>query len=152
MRVWPQVLARWRSVAAALCQYSGAAVRAHLALFYFYGCYYHWSKRATGDAVMLSSAAMSCEESLGGARGAPGGAEGQHLALKCLEILHSDALRGPPPSLKTSAASVSTPFRSVLAGKRSSFACIKAAASATSLLKYQKIQLPAAAIEPSAHL
>ena len=59
IRVWPQVLARWRSVAGGLCQYSGAAVRAHLALFYFYGCYYHWSKRATGEADIFQTAFMS---------------------------------------------------------------------------------------------
>ena len=31
--------------------YTGVAVRLHLALFYFYGIYYHWSKRAAGERL-----------------------------------------------------------------------------------------------------
>lgn len=27
-------------------------MRLHLALFYFYGLYYHWSKRATGTCAL----------------------------------------------------------------------------------------------------
>jgi hypothetical protein len=31
-----------------LATYAPVAARLHLALFYFYGVYYHWAKRATG--------------------------------------------------------------------------------------------------------
>ena len=43
------VAAWWRKMWQVLSQYSGAGMRLHLALFYFYGLYYHWSKRATGE-------------------------------------------------------------------------------------------------------
>ncbi|KAL3156613.1 hypothetical protein ABBQ38_000900 [Trebouxia sp. C0009 RCD-2024] len=57
-RVWvicvqQDILSRWRTVWHVLSQYSGAAMRLHLALFYFYGLYYHWSKRATGVRYMF---------------------------------------------------------------------------------------------------
>ena len=48
---------RWRNVWQVLSQYSGAAVRLHLALFYFYGLYYHWSKRATGQDIPVALSA-----------------------------------------------------------------------------------------------
>lgn len=50
-RVQQNVLARWHTVWRVLSQYLGAAMRLHLALFYFYGLYYHWSKRATGESA-----------------------------------------------------------------------------------------------------
>lgn len=46
-----KLAAKWGKVWHILSQYSGAAIRLHLALFYFYGLYYHWSKRATGKHV-----------------------------------------------------------------------------------------------------
>ena len=39
---------KWRPAWAVLASYAPVAVRLHLALFYFYGVYYHWAKRATG--------------------------------------------------------------------------------------------------------
>jgi peroxin-10 len=39
---------KWKAVWQVLLQYSGFATRLHLALFYFYGVYYHWHKRAAG--------------------------------------------------------------------------------------------------------
>ena len=50
-RLTQRTVELWRTVWQVLSQCSGAAVRLHLALFYFYGLYYHWSKRATGDFV-----------------------------------------------------------------------------------------------------
>ncbi|KAK9820622.1 hypothetical protein WJX72_012437 [[Myrmecia] bisecta] len=48
-RHWVQGLAvRWQQVWLALLPYQGVAVRLHLALFYFYGVYYHWAKRSAG--------------------------------------------------------------------------------------------------------
>ncbi|KAL0024438.1 hypothetical protein WJX77_003645 [Trebouxia sp. C0004] len=52
-RLMQKVAGRWRSFWQVPSQYSGAAVRLHLALFYFYGLYYHWSKRATGVRYMF---------------------------------------------------------------------------------------------------
>ncbi|KAL0035070.1 hypothetical protein WJX79_009657 [Trebouxia sp. C0005] len=52
-RLMKKIAGRWRSLWQVLSQYSGAAVRLHLALFYFYGLYYHWSKRATGVRYMF---------------------------------------------------------------------------------------------------
>ena len=46
------VAGKWRAVWQAVSQYSSGAVRLHLALFYFYGLYYHWSKRATGEQIL----------------------------------------------------------------------------------------------------
>ena len=45
------VVATWRMVWQVLSSYSGPAVRMHLAFFYFFGLYYHWSKRVTGKYV-----------------------------------------------------------------------------------------------------
>ena len=39
---------KWRPAWAVLASYAPVAARLHLALFYFYGVYYHWAKRATG--------------------------------------------------------------------------------------------------------
>ena len=39
---------KWRPIWAVLAGYAPVTVRLHLALFYFYGVYYHWAKRATG--------------------------------------------------------------------------------------------------------
>lgn len=52
-RLTQKIAGSWRSLWQVLSQYSGAAVRLHLALFYFYGLYYHWSKRATGVRYMF---------------------------------------------------------------------------------------------------
>lgn len=40
---------KWRPAWAVLAGYVPVSARLHLALFYFYGVYYHWAKRATGD-------------------------------------------------------------------------------------------------------
>ena len=39
---------KWRPAWAVLASYAPVSARLHLALFYFYGVYYHWAKRATG--------------------------------------------------------------------------------------------------------
>ncbi len=57
-RLAQKIAGRWRSFWQVLSQYSGAAVRLHLALFYFYGLYYHWSKRATGKVCFQAVAAL----------------------------------------------------------------------------------------------
>ncbi|DBB14188.1 TPA: hypothetical protein ACH3X3_001137 [Trebouxia sp. C0006] len=57
-RLLQKIAGRWRSLWQVLSQYSGAAVRLHLALFYFYGLYYHWSKRATGKFCVQAVAAL----------------------------------------------------------------------------------------------
>ena len=41
---------KWRPAWAVLAGYAPVSARLHLALFYFYGVYYHWAKRATGAA------------------------------------------------------------------------------------------------------
>ena len=35
-------------------------MRVHLALFYFYGLYYHWSKRATGETILKQHRMFGC--------------------------------------------------------------------------------------------
>ena len=47
-RVSTAAAAEARRAWAALSGYAPEAVRLHLALFYFFGVYYHWAKRATG--------------------------------------------------------------------------------------------------------
>ena len=46
---------KWRNIWQVMSQYSGAAMRLQLALFYFYGLYYHGSHRATGAPITRSS-------------------------------------------------------------------------------------------------
>lgn len=48
-----QAAERWRGLWEVLLQYSSEATRLHLALFYFYGIYYQWSKRLTGGGSSL---------------------------------------------------------------------------------------------------
>lgn len=43
---------KWRPAWAVLASYAPVSARLHLALFYFYGVYYHWAKRATGTCSM----------------------------------------------------------------------------------------------------
>ena len=43
---------KWRPAWAVLASYAPVSARLHLALFYFYGVYYHWAKRATGECAM----------------------------------------------------------------------------------------------------
>lgn len=64
-RVWvyrfqQSITSRWRGIWQVLSQYSGPAMRLHLALFYFYGLYYHWSKRATGDFAYETEQHCTC--------------------------------------------------------------------------------------------
>ena len=47
-----QAAEQWRGVWEVLLQYSSEATRLHLALFYFYGIYYQWSKRLTGGGLV----------------------------------------------------------------------------------------------------
>ncbi|KAA6428149.1 MAG: peroxisome biogenesis factor 10-like, partial [Trebouxia sp. A1-2] len=61
-RLMKKIAGRWRSLWQVLSQYSGAAVRLHLALFYFYGLYYHWSKRATGKLLCPSNSCIAPED------------------------------------------------------------------------------------------
>ncbi len=51
---------KWQPAWAVLASYAPVAARLHLALFYFYGVYYHWAKRATGalSSVYLMACAM----------------------------------------------------------------------------------------------
>ena len=50
------LLLRWRKLWQIVSPYSGIAMRLHLALFYSYGLYYHWSKRATGEQECMHHA------------------------------------------------------------------------------------------------
>ncbi|CAL8460771.1 g302 [Coccomyxa elongata] len=47
------IASKWRPAWAVLASYAPVAVRLHLALFYFYGVYYHWAKRATGTRYIF---------------------------------------------------------------------------------------------------
>lgn len=47
-RISTAAAAEARRAWAALSGYAPEAVRLHLALFYFFGVYYHWAKRTTG--------------------------------------------------------------------------------------------------------
>ncbi|CAK0746013.1 hypothetical protein CVIRNUC_001661 [Coccomyxa viridis] len=44
---------KWRPAWAVLAGYVPVSARLHLALFYFYGVYYHWAKRATGTRYLF---------------------------------------------------------------------------------------------------
>lgn len=44
---------KWRPAWAVLAGYAPVSARLHLALFYFYGVYYHWAKRATGEPLLM---------------------------------------------------------------------------------------------------
>ena len=63
-RLTQKIAGSWRSLWQVLSQYSGAAVRLHLALFYFYGLYYHWSKRATGKFCFQAVAVLRLQTRL----------------------------------------------------------------------------------------
>ena len=58
-----QAAERWRGVWEVLLQYSSEATRLHLALFYFYGIYYQWSKRLAGGGWFWPTAHLSSEGS-----------------------------------------------------------------------------------------
>ena len=51
---------KWRPAWAVLASYAPVAVRLHLALFYFYGVYYHWAKRATGAPAYCIQRSPPC--------------------------------------------------------------------------------------------
>ncbi len=53
------IASKWRPAWAVLASYAPVAVRLHLALFYFYGVYYHWAKRATGVPLLLIWSVMN---------------------------------------------------------------------------------------------
>lgn len=50
---------KWRPAWAVLAGYAPVSARLHLALFYFYGVYYHWAKRATGQTLCCTSTQAS---------------------------------------------------------------------------------------------
>ncbi len=49
---------KWRPAWAVLAGYAPVSARLHLALFYFYGVYYHWAKRATGESLLMLCPAL----------------------------------------------------------------------------------------------
>ena len=51
---------KWRPAWAVLASYAPVSARLHLALFYFYGVYYHWAKRATGDTFTRLPLGAAC--------------------------------------------------------------------------------------------
>lgn len=59
------------------------AVRLHLALFYFFGVYYHWAKRATGAPAVPGADLLLLACSITG----PMRATGRHCVMRCSSLL-----------------------------------------------------------------
>ena len=55
---------KWRPAWAILASYAPVSARLHLALFYFYGVYYHWAKRATGNLHAMFPFCDSVQETI----------------------------------------------------------------------------------------